>query len=252
MVDPNALGRPLGDPAFDPFWKAAADLEAPVVLHPFLLEAVERFRTPLPAQPGRLSLRDDAGRGQPHPGRNPRSVFRARRGARARRRLSSVPHRPLRPRAPDAARGARATARVCRAATSGASTTTRSCSGRTPSAISSGPSATIGSLLGSDHPFWMGDPEPLRVVRDAPGRRRGAPRSSAATRRGSSASRSDDRASDQAQGRLPAPDRAWQVRRRRPSAGPAARGGSQISASLTRGSRAIRAGARARSPASRS
>jgi len=43
MVDPNALGRPLGDVAFDPFWKAAADLDAPVVLHPFLLEAVERF-----------------------------------------------------------------------------------------------------------------------------------------------------------------------------------------------------------------
>src|SRR5207302_7184215 len=37
------LGRPLGDPAFDPFWKAASDLAAPVVLHPFLLEAVERF-----------------------------------------------------------------------------------------------------------------------------------------------------------------------------------------------------------------
>ena len=43
MIDPNALGRPLGDPAFDPFWSAAADLAAPVVLHPFLLEAVERF-----------------------------------------------------------------------------------------------------------------------------------------------------------------------------------------------------------------
>src|SRR3989475_610576 len=43
MIDPNALGRPLGDAAFDPFWKAAADLEAPVVLHPYLLEAVERF-----------------------------------------------------------------------------------------------------------------------------------------------------------------------------------------------------------------
>jgi aminocarboxymuconate-semialdehyde decarboxylase len=43
MVDPNALGRPLGDRAFDPFWRAAADLDAPVVLHPFLLEAVERF-----------------------------------------------------------------------------------------------------------------------------------------------------------------------------------------------------------------
>ena len=43
MIDPNALGRPLGDRAFDPFWEAAADLGAPVVLHPFLLEAVERF-----------------------------------------------------------------------------------------------------------------------------------------------------------------------------------------------------------------
>jgi aminocarboxymuconate-semialdehyde decarboxylase len=43
MIDPNALGRPLGDRAFDPFWKAATELAAPVVLHPFLLEAVERF-----------------------------------------------------------------------------------------------------------------------------------------------------------------------------------------------------------------
>jgi aminocarboxymuconate-semialdehyde decarboxylase len=43
MVDPNALGRPLGDRAFDPFWQAAAELRAPVMLHPFLLEAVERF-----------------------------------------------------------------------------------------------------------------------------------------------------------------------------------------------------------------
>jgi aminocarboxymuconate-semialdehyde decarboxylase len=43
MIDPNALGRPLGDRAFDPFWRAAAELAVPVVLHPFLLEAVERF-----------------------------------------------------------------------------------------------------------------------------------------------------------------------------------------------------------------
>lgn len=43
MIDPNALGRPLGDCAFDPFWRAAAELGAPVILHPFLLEAVERF-----------------------------------------------------------------------------------------------------------------------------------------------------------------------------------------------------------------
>lgn len=43
MIDPNALGRALGDPGFDPFWGAAADLEAPVILHPYALEAVERF-----------------------------------------------------------------------------------------------------------------------------------------------------------------------------------------------------------------
>jgi aminocarboxymuconate-semialdehyde decarboxylase len=43
MIDPNALGRPLGDRALDPFWRAAADAGAPVILHPFLLEAVERF-----------------------------------------------------------------------------------------------------------------------------------------------------------------------------------------------------------------
>jgi len=43
MIDPNALGRPLGDRAFDPFWQAATELGAPIVLHPFLLEAVERF-----------------------------------------------------------------------------------------------------------------------------------------------------------------------------------------------------------------
>jgi aminocarboxymuconate-semialdehyde decarboxylase len=43
MIDPNALGRALGDRAFDPFWTAADELAAPVILHPFLLEAVERF-----------------------------------------------------------------------------------------------------------------------------------------------------------------------------------------------------------------
>jgi aminocarboxymuconate-semialdehyde decarboxylase len=43
MIDPNALGQPLGDRGFDPFWKAAAELGAPVILHPFRLEAVERF-----------------------------------------------------------------------------------------------------------------------------------------------------------------------------------------------------------------
>ena len=43
MVDPNALGRALGDAGFDPFWREAADLGVPVILHPYALEAVERF-----------------------------------------------------------------------------------------------------------------------------------------------------------------------------------------------------------------
>jgi aminocarboxymuconate-semialdehyde decarboxylase len=43
MVDPNVLGRPLGDRDVDPFWATAADLGAPVILHPYALEAVERF-----------------------------------------------------------------------------------------------------------------------------------------------------------------------------------------------------------------
>ena len=75
-------------------------------------------------------------------------------------------------------------------------------------------------VLGSDHPFWMGDPDPL------PRRARGAPR----CRRGGRDSRRhrgaalpawtlDDRPADQAQGGFPAPDRARQVRRRLPAAG---------------------------------
>lgn len=43
MVDPNAGGRALGDPEFDVFWRAAADLAAPVVLHPYAVEAAERM-----------------------------------------------------------------------------------------------------------------------------------------------------------------------------------------------------------------
>jgi aminocarboxymuconate-semialdehyde decarboxylase len=43
MVDPHALGRALGDPGFDPFWREAVDLGVPVILHPYALEAVERF-----------------------------------------------------------------------------------------------------------------------------------------------------------------------------------------------------------------
>ncbi len=43
MIDTNVSRRPLGDPALDPFWRAAMELGVPVILHPFVLEPVERF-----------------------------------------------------------------------------------------------------------------------------------------------------------------------------------------------------------------
>jgi aminocarboxymuconate-semialdehyde decarboxylase len=43
MIDTHVRGRALADPAVDPFWRAAMDLGAPVILHPFVLEQVERF-----------------------------------------------------------------------------------------------------------------------------------------------------------------------------------------------------------------
>lgn len=44
MIDTNVQRRPLGDPALDPFWRAAMELGVPVILHPFVLEPVERFK----------------------------------------------------------------------------------------------------------------------------------------------------------------------------------------------------------------
>lgn len=43
MIDTNVNLRPLGDASLDPFWRAAMELGAPVILHPFVIEAVERF-----------------------------------------------------------------------------------------------------------------------------------------------------------------------------------------------------------------
>jgi aminocarboxymuconate-semialdehyde decarboxylase len=166
MVDPNALGRPLGDAAFDPFWKAAADLEAPVVLHPFLLEAVERFgrhylhnlvgypfETTLAAASlilggtlDRFSALDvvlvHGGGFLPyHIGRFDRG-HRTRPEARA--DGAGVPSGYLRRFHYDTlVQRPEALGYLVR---------------------------TVGHdrvLLGSDHPFWLGDPEPLRVVRDA-------------------------------------------------------------------------------------
>jgi len=166
MIDPNALGRPLGDEAFDPFWRAAADLAAPVVLHPFLLEAVERFgrhylhnlvgypfETTLAAAslilggtldrfPGLSVVLVHGGGFLPyHIGRFDRA-HETRPEARA--NAAGLPSQYLRRFLYDS--------------------------------LVQRPEALrylvklVGHdrvMLGSDHPFWMGDPDPLRVVRDA-------------------------------------------------------------------------------------
>ena len=43
MIDTHVEGRDLADPAFDVFWAAAQELGAPVVLHPFAVPRVPRF-----------------------------------------------------------------------------------------------------------------------------------------------------------------------------------------------------------------
>ena len=166
MIDPNALGRPLGDRAFDPFWAAAAELGAPVMLHPFLLEAVERFgrhylhnlvgypfETTLAA--GSLILGGALDRFPAldvvlvhgggflpyHVGRFDRA-HATRPEARA--DGAGVPRGYLRRFHYDTlVQSAPALAYLAR---------------------------VVGDdrvLLGSDHPFWLGDPEPVRVVREA-------------------------------------------------------------------------------------
>ena len=166
MVDPNGLGQPLGDRAFDPFWQAAAELGAPVILHPFLLEAVERFGRhylhnlvgyPFETTLGAASLVlggaldripsldvvlvHGGGLFPYHVGRFDRA-HRARPEARA--DGAGLPSGYLRRFHYDTlVQSARALAFLVR---------------------------TVGEdrvVLGSDHPFWMGDPEPLAVVRDA-------------------------------------------------------------------------------------
>jgi aminocarboxymuconate-semialdehyde decarboxylase len=166
MIDPNALGRPLGDRAFDPFWKAAADLGVPVVLHPFLLEAVERFgrhylhnlvgypfETTLAA--ASLILGGTLDRFPPldvvlvHGGGFlPYHIGRFDRGhatrAEARADGAALPSGYLRRFHYDTlVQFAPALAYLVKA---------------------------VGAdrvLLGTDHPVWMGDPEPLRVVRES-------------------------------------------------------------------------------------
>jgi aminocarboxymuconate-semialdehyde decarboxylase len=166
MIDPNALGRPLGDRAFDPFWKAAAELRAPVILHPFLLEAVERFgrhylhnlvgypfETTLAA--GSLILGGTLDRFPPLDvvllhggGLLPYHIGRFDRGHTTR---------------PEArADGAGLPSGYLRRFHYDTLT-------QFPPALAY-LVQVVGAdrvMLGSDHPFWLGDPEPLRVVREA-------------------------------------------------------------------------------------
>ena len=166
MIDPNALGRPLGDRAFDPLWQAAAELSAPVILHPFLLEAVERyerhylhnlvgypFETTLAA--GSLILGGTLDRFPPLDvvllhggGLLPYHVGRFDRGHAGRPEVradgAALPSGYLRRFHYDTLV-------------------------QYPPALAYlvGVVGADRVMLGSDHPFWMGDPEPLRVVREA-------------------------------------------------------------------------------------
>lgn len=166
MIDPHALGRSLGDRAFDPFWRAAAELAAPVILHPFALEAVERFgrhylhnlvgypfETTLAA--GSLIMGGTLDR---FPGLDvvlvhgggflPYHVGRFDRGHAGRPEVQ----------ADGAGRPSGYLRRF-----------------HYDTLVQFPPAlaylvSVVGAdrvLLGSDHPFWLGDPEPVRIVREA-------------------------------------------------------------------------------------
>jgi aminocarboxymuconate-semialdehyde decarboxylase len=166
MIDPNALGRALGDAAFDPFWKAAADLAVPVVLHPFLLEAVERF--------GRHYLHNLVG----YPFETTLAAASLIMGG----TLDRFPgldvvlvhgggFLPYHIGRFDRAHQTRPEARA-----DGAAMPSGYLRRFHYDTLVQRPEAlgylvrTVGHdrvVLGSDHPFWMGDPDPCRVVREA-------------------------------------------------------------------------------------
>jgi aminocarboxymuconate-semialdehyde decarboxylase len=166
MIDPNALGRPLGDRAFDPLWAAAAELAAPVMLHPFLLEAVERF--------GRHYLHNLVG----YPFETTLAAGSLILGG-ALDRFPTLDvvlvhgggFLPYHVGRFDRAHAARPEARADGAGAP------RGYLRRFhyDTLVQSAPALAylaqvVGHdrvLLGSDHPFWLGDPEPVRVVREA-------------------------------------------------------------------------------------
>jgi aminocarboxymuconate-semialdehyde decarboxylase len=166
MVDPNALGRPLGDRAFDPFWRAATELGAPVILHPFLLEAVERF--------GRHYLHNLVG----YPFETTLAAGSLILGGTLDRfagldvvLVHGGGFLPYHIGRFDRAHTTREEARA-----DGAGRPSGYLRRFHYDTLVQLPQAlaylvdVVGAdrvLLGSDHPFWMGDPEPLTIVRDA-------------------------------------------------------------------------------------
>jgi aminocarboxymuconate-semialdehyde decarboxylase len=166
MIDPNALGRSLGDSALDPFWRAAVEAGAPVILHPFLLEAVERF--------GRHYLHNLVG----YPFETTLAAGSLILGG----TLDRFPaleivlvhgggFLPYHVGRFDRCHVARPEARADGAAVP---------SGylrrfHYDTLVQFAPALkylveVVGAervLLGSDHPFWLGDPEPLRIVRES-------------------------------------------------------------------------------------
>jgi aminocarboxymuconate-semialdehyde decarboxylase len=166
MIDPNALGRPLGDRAFDPFWRTAAELRAPVVLHPFLLEAVERF--------GRHYLHNLVG----YPFETTLAAGSLILGG----TLDRFPELeivlvhgggflPYHVGRFDRGHAGRPEARVDGAGHPSGylrrfhyDTLVQFAPALAYLVSVVGPDRV---MLGSDHPFWLGDPEPLRIVREA-------------------------------------------------------------------------------------
>jgi len=166
MIDPNALGRPLGDRAFDPLWAAATDLGAPVMLHPFLLEAVERF--------GRHYLHNLVG----YPFETTLAAGSLILGGvldRFRSLQVVLVHGggflPYHVGRFDRAHVTRPEARADGAALPSSYLSRFHYDSLVQSPPALAYLATIVGtdrvLLGSDHPFWLGDPEPTRIVHDA-------------------------------------------------------------------------------------
>lgn len=166
MIDTNMRLRGLGDPEFDPFWRAAMDLGVPVVLHPYVLEPVARlndyylhnlvgypFETTLAACSlifgGTLDRMPELTVVLVHGGGFfPYQVGRFDRGHRARPEPGS--------------RGAGPASRYVRRFYYDTLThSTRSLR------FLCGVVGAERLLLGSDHPFPLGDPEPVRAVREA-------------------------------------------------------------------------------------